>query len=66
VNARTHGGQHTIYDQLPRVRHGGLATLRGKLVHVRDAGGSTADTSVTASDRDCEMMWLEELRIARM
>jgi hypothetical protein len=56
----------TIYDQLRRVRHGELVTLRGKLVNVRDAGGRTANTSVTPGDRDCEIMWLEELRIARM
>ncbi|HYM48431.1 MAG TPA: hypothetical protein VES91_08105 [Burkholderiaceae bacterium] len=55
-----------VYDQLRRVRHGELVTLRGKLVNVRDASGRTADTSVTAGDRDCEIMWLEELRVARL
>jgi len=55
-----------IYDQLRRVRHGELVTLRGKLVNVRDAAGRVAMTSITAGDRDCEIMWLEELRIARL
>ncbi len=55
-----------IYDQLRRVRHGELVTLRGKLVNVRDAAGRIATTSITAGDRDCEIMWLEELRIARL
>ncbi len=55
-----------IYDQLRRVRHGELVTLRGKLVNVRDAAGRTATTSITAGDRDCEIMWLEELQVARL
>lgn len=55
-----------IYDQLRRVRHGELVTLRGKLVNVRSADGRVAQTSLTAGDRDCEIMWLEELRIARL
>ncbi len=55
-----------IYDQLRRVRHGELVTLRGKLVNVRNAAGHTAQTSVIAGDRECEIMWLEELRIARL
>ena len=55
-----------IYDQLRRVQHGELVTLRGKLVNVRDASGRIAMTSITAGDRDCEIMWLEELRIARL
>lgn len=55
-----------IYDQLRRVRHGELVTLRGKLVNVRDAAGRVATTSITPGDRDCEIMWLEELRIARL
>jgi hypothetical protein len=55
-----------IYEQLRRVRQGELVTLRGKLVNVRDAGGRVANTSLTAGDRDCEIMWLEEVRVARL
>jgi hypothetical protein len=55
-----------IYEQLRGVRHGELVTLRGKLVNVRSADGRVAQTSLTAGDRDCEIMWLEELRIARL
>lgn len=55
-----------IYDQLRRVQHGELVTLRGKLVNVRDSSGRVATTSITAGDRDCEIMWLEELRVARL
>lgn len=55
-----------IYDQLRRIRHGELVTLRGKLVNVRSPEGRVAQTSLTAGDRDCEIMWLEELRIARL
>jgi hypothetical protein len=53
-----------VYDQLRRVRIGELLTLRGKLVNVRDAQGRTASTSLTAGDRECEILWLEELRRA--
>ena len=52
----------TVYDQLRRVRIGELVTLRGKLVNVRDAEGRTATTSTTAGDRDCEILWLEDLQ----
>jgi hypothetical protein len=33
---------------------------------VRSADGRIAQTSLTAGDRDCEIMWLEEIRIARL
>jgi hypothetical protein len=55
-----------IYEQLRRVRHGELVTLRGKLVNVRDADGRVATTSTTAGDRDCEILWLEELQRGRL
>jgi len=55
-----------IYNQLRRVRHGELLTLRGKLVNVRDSHGNVAQTSITAGDRDCEIMWLQELRVRRL
>ena len=55
-----------VYGQLRRVRQGELVTLRGVLVNVRDADGRVATTSITAGDRDCEIMWLEELRIDRL
>jgi hypothetical protein len=55
-----------VYAQLRRIRHGELVTLRGLLVNVRDAGGRVATTSTTAGDRDCEIMWLEDVRIDRL
>jgi hypothetical protein len=55
-----------VYDQLRRVRIGELLTLRGKLVNVRDAQGRTASTSLTAGDRDCEILWLEDLQRATL
>jgi hypothetical protein len=55
-----------IYEQLRRVRHGELVTLDGLLVDVRDAQGRTAHTSVTAGDRECEILWLKEIRISRL
>jgi hypothetical protein len=55
-----------VYAQLRRVKHGELVTLRGWLVNVRDADGRLAATSTSAGDRDCEIMWLEELRIDRL
>lgn len=51
-----------VYEQLRRVRIGELVTLRGKLVNVRDAQGRMASTSMTAGDRDCEILWLEGLQ----
>ena len=51
-----------VYDTLRRVRIGELLTLRGKLVNVRDSEGRVASTSLTAGDRDCEILWLEELQ----
>lgn len=56
----------SVYAQLRRVRRGELVTLRGVLVNVRDADGRIATTSTTAGDRDCEIMWLEEVRIERL
>lgn len=55
-----------VYAQLRRVKHGELVTLRGWLVNVRDADGRLATTSTSAGDRDCEIMWLEELTIDRL
>lgn len=55
-----------VYAQLRRVRHGELVTLRGLLVNVREADGRVASTSTTPGDRDCEIMWLEEVRIDRL
>jgi hypothetical protein len=53
-----------VYDELRRVRVGELVTLRGTLVNVRDAEGRLATTSTTAGDRDCEILWLEEIERA--
>jgi hypothetical protein len=55
-----------IYAQLRSVRRGELVTLRGQLVNVRDATGRVAATSTRAGDRDCEILWLEEVRISRL
>jgi hypothetical protein len=51
-----------VYAQLRRVRIGELVTVRGKLVNVRDADGRVASTSTTAGDRDCEILWLEDIQ----
>jgi hypothetical protein len=55
-----------VQAQLRRVKHGELVTLRGLLVNVRDADGRVATTSTTAGDRDCEIMWLEEIHSDRL
>lgn len=55
-----------VQAQLRRVKQGELVTLRGLLVNVRDADGRVAPTSTTAGDRDCEIMWVEEIRIDRL
>jgi len=55
-----------VYERLRRVKQGELVTLRGLLVNVRDADGRVATTSTTAGDRDCEIMWLEDIRIDRL
>ncbi|MGE5159871.1 MAG: hypothetical protein ACM3O5_00040 [Betaproteobacteria bacterium] len=55
-----------VLAQLRRLKHGELVTLRGLLVNVRDADGRVATTSTTAGDRDCEIMWLEEIRAERL
>ena len=55
-----------VHAQLRRVKHGELVTLRGLLVNVRAVDGRVATTSTTAGDRDCEIMWLEEIRIDRL
>ena len=55
-----------VYAHLRRVKHGELVTLRGLLVNVRDPDGRVATTSTTAGDRDCEIMWLEEVGIDRL
>jgi hypothetical protein len=51
-----------VYEELRRVRIGELVTLHGKLVNVRDAEGRVASTSMSAGDRDCEILWLEDLQ----
>jgi hypothetical protein len=56
----------SVRAQLRRVKQGELATLRGRLVNLRDADGRVATTSTTAGDRDCEIMWLEEIRTDRL
>jgi hypothetical protein len=55
-----------VYRQLRRVKHGELVTLSGMLVNVRDADGRLATTSMSRGDRDCEIMWLEDVRIDRL
>jgi hypothetical protein len=53
-----------VSDKLRRVRIGELVTLRGTLVNVRDAQGRVATTSTRAGDRDCEILWLEDIQRA--
>lgn len=55
-----------VYAQLRRVKLGELVTLRGQLVNVRSADGQLATTSMKSGDRDCEIMWLEELSVDRL
>jgi hypothetical protein len=53
-----------VSDKLQRVRIGELVTLRGTLVNVRDSQGRVATTSTRAGDRDCEILWLEDIQRA--
>ncbi len=55
-----------VHERLRRVRIGELVTLRGKLVNVRDPEGRVASTSISAGDRDCEILWLEDLQRATL
>ena len=55
-----------VYAQLRRVKQGELVTLRGLLVNVRGTDGQVATTSTRAGDRECEILWLEDVRIARL
>jgi hypothetical protein len=55
-----------VYAQLRRVKQGELVTLRGLLVNVRGADGQVAATSMRAGDRECEILWLEDVHIARL
>jgi hypothetical protein len=55
-----------VYAQLRRVRQGELVTLRGLLVNLRDEDGRVATTSTTPGDRDCEIMWVQDVRIDRL
>jgi hypothetical protein len=55
-----------IYDELRGIRHGELVTLRGKLVNVHDRDGRVAVTSTTPGDRDCEILWVEQVRRERL
>lgn len=66
TNVHVIPANEAVYYDLRRIRVGELVTLRGLLVNVRDSAGRVATTSVTAGDRDCEIMWLEEVRIARL
>lgn len=52
-----------IARDLARVRIGELVTLRGMLVDVRDPRGRVARTSTTPGDRDCEIVYVTEVRI---
>lgn len=55
-----------IYARLRRVKQGELVTLRGLLVNARGADGQVATTSTRAGDRECEILWLEDVRIDRL
>jgi hypothetical protein len=55
-----------VLQQVRRLRHGDLVTLRGQLVNVRDARGRVATTSITAGDRDCEILFVTEVEVGRL
>jgi len=55
-----------VLAQIRRIRHGELVTLRGQLVNVRDAQGRLATTSVTAGDRDCEILYVTQVEVRRL
>lgn len=55
-----------VLAQIRRIRHGALVTLRGQLVNVRDAQGRLATTSVTAGDRDCEILRVTSVEVGRL
>jgi hypothetical protein len=55
-----------VLQQVRRLRHGDLVTLRGQLVNVRDAQGRVATTSITAGDRDCEILLVTEVEVGRL
>jgi hypothetical protein len=66
TNVHVIPASETVYSDLRRLKIGEVVTLRGLLVNVRDAAGRIATTSVKAGDRDCEILWLEEIRIGRL
>lgn len=66
TNVHVIPANEAVYSDLRRVKIGELVTLRGLLVNVRDGAGRIATTSVKAGDRDCEIMWLEEIRSGRL
>jgi hypothetical protein len=55
-----------IEAQISRLKIGELVTLRGRLVNVRYPGGAVANTSVTAGDRACEILWVTEIEARRL
>jgi hypothetical protein len=55
-----------VLAQIRRIRHGDLVTLHGQLVNVRDAQGRAASTSLTAGDRDCEILRVTRVEIGRL
>lgn len=55
-----------VESAIERLKIGELVTLRGLLVNVRTANGAEARTSVTAGDRDCEILWVTHLEARRM
>ncbi|MCU0949701.1 MAG: hypothetical protein MUC68_01235 [Burkholderiaceae bacterium] len=55
-----------VLAQIRRIRNGELVTLRGQLVNLRDAQGRIAMTSVTAGDRDCEIVYVTAVEIGRL
>lgn len=55
-----------IERAIARVKIGELLTLRGELVNLRDGSGRLATTSVTPGDRDCEIVYVREVEVARL
>jgi hypothetical protein len=56
TNLHVNPADDHVLAQIRRLRPGDLVTLRGQLVNVRDARGRVATTSLTAGDRECEIV----------
>lgn len=55
-----------IEARIRRLKIGELVTLRGLLVNVRYPSGDVANTSTTAGDRACEIVWVTAVEAGRL